>query len=235
MQPNAEIVRPAAILFDLDGTLVDTVPTRIAAWSRALEAAGLPFDRNQLGMLIGSDGKHLVAQVARAAGMAVDETRAEEIDRRSGEIYDALNRQPQTLPGVRELLASVERAGIPWAIATSSRAAQVGASVAALGLAEPPTVVDGSSVTRAKPAPDLLLHAADVLGVDPTACWLVGDSTWDMLAGIAAGMTAIAITAGSAVDEEALRGAGARLVVASATDLLELVGRDPQPGGRGSV
>jgi HAD superfamily hydrolase (TIGR01509 family) len=215
--------RPRAILFDLDGTLVDTVPTRIAAWSRALAEAGLSFERSQLARLIGSDGKHLVAEVARAAGLAVDEARAEEIDRRSGAIYDELNANPRPLPGVGELLEAVEQAGIPWAIATSSRREQVGASVSALRLPEPPTIVDGSSVTRAKPAPDLLLHAADVLGVPPADCWLVGDSTWDVLAGVAAGMTTIAITTGSAVAAVTLRKAGAALVLASAADMIDLL------------
>jgi len=87
-----------------------------------------------------------------------------------------------------------------------------------------PTIVDGSSVARAKPAPDLLLHAADVLGVQPADCWLVGDSTWDVLAGVAAGMTTIALTAGSAVDAATLREAGATLVLATASQLTELLG-----------
>lgn len=215
---------PAAILFDLDGTLADTVPTRIAAWSRALDEAGLTFERSQLAGLIGSDGKHVVAEIAQAAGVEVDVARAEEIDRRSGEIYDELNTDPRPLPGVGEMLAAVERAGIPWAIATSSRAAQVGASVRALGLPRDPAIVDGSAVQRAKPAPDLLLHAAGVLGVAPEACWLVGDSTWDVLAGVAAGMTVIAVTAGSAVDHVRLRGSGAALVVDTAGEVGELLG-----------
>jgi len=211
------------MLFDLDGTLVDTVPTRIAAWSTALEEAGLPFEQSHLVGLIGSDGKHIVTEVARAAGLVVDEVRAEEIDRRSGEIYDGLNVDPRPLPGVGELLEVVGRSGIPWAIATSSRAAQVGASVAALGLSTPPIIVDGSAVARAKPAPDLPLHGAAALGVPPADCWLIGDSTWDVLAGAAAGMTTIALTAGSAVEAVTLREAGASLVLASAADVIELL------------
>jgi len=216
--------RPRAILFDLDGTLVDTVPTRIAAWSVALREAGLPFERSQLAGLIGSDGKHVATEVARAAGLPIDEARAEEIDRRSGTIYDELNTDPRPLPGVVALLRAVDRSGLPWAIATSSRREQVAASVSALRLATVPAIVDGSSVARAKPAPDLLLHAADVLGVQPADCWLVGDSTWDVLAGVAAGMTTIALTAGSAVDAATLREAGATLVLATASQLTELLG-----------
>jgi HAD superfamily hydrolase (TIGR01509 family) len=223
MQQSVDLPRPAAILFDLDGTLVDTVPTRIAAWSRAFEEAGLPFERSQLARLIGSDGRYLVRKTARQAGIEVDETRAEAIDRRSGEIYDDLNADPRPLPGVVALLGAIAGAGIPWAIATSSRAEQVGASVGALGLARPPTIIDGSSVAHAKPAPDLMLQAASMLGVAPGDCWYVGDSTWDMLAGVAAGMITIAITAGAAVDEPALREAGAMIVLASAADLATIL------------
>jgi phosphoglycolate phosphatase len=215
--------RPEAILFDLDGTLVDTVPTRIAAWSRALDEVGVPSTPAQLGRLIGSDGKHVVAEVAGTAGIEVDERRADEIDRRSGEIYDELNTDPRLLVGVLALLEAIEKTGIRWAIATSSRAAQVGVSVAALGLDREPEVVDGSSVERAKPAPDLMLRAASVLGVEPETCWYIGDSVWDMLAGVAAGMTTIAITAGAAASETELRGAGARIVVATAADVVPLL------------
>lgn len=215
--------RPRAILFDLDGTLVDTVPTRIAAWSIALDEVGLPYEREQLARLIGSDGTYLVAEVVRAAGLPFDQTRAEEIDRRSGAIYDALNTDPRPLPGVAQLLLAVVANDLPWAIATSSRREQVAASVTALGLEQTPTIVDGSSVQHAKPAPDLLLRAAEVLGIEAADCWYVGDSTWDMLAGVAAGMTTIAITSGSAVNAETLQRAGASLVLESAADLIELL------------
>jgi HAD superfamily hydrolase (TIGR01509 family) len=211
---------PVAILFDLDGTLVDTVPTRIAAWGRTLDEVGIPHDRAALGRLIGSDGAYLVHQLAEAAGLAIDDQRADAIDRRSGEIYDELNTDPRPLPGVGEALAAIERAGLPWAIATSSRAEQVGASVAALRLARRPLVVDGGAVARAKPAPDLMLAAAARLGVDPTDCWYIGDSTWDMLAGVAARMTTIGVTVGGAVSADDLRAAGASLVLAESSELI---------------
>jgi HAD superfamily hydrolase (TIGR01509 family) len=215
--------KPRAILFDLDGTLVDTVPTRIEAWSRALAEARLPFERSALGRLIGSDGTFVVREFSRAAGIDVDESRADAIDHRSGEIYDGLNTDPRPLPGVGELLAAIRAADLPWAIATSSRAAQVGRSVRALGLDRKPTIVDGSSVAHAKPAPDLMLKAASTLGIEPGDCWYIGDSIWDMRAGIAAGMTTVGVTAGAAVSESELRDAGARLVVATALDVVPLL------------
>jgi HAD superfamily hydrolase (TIGR01509 family) len=214
---------PRAMLFDLDGTLVDTVELRISAWEEALAWAGLPTRRAELAPLIGLDGKRLAREVAALAGAPIDEARSEEIDRRSGEIYQRRNRAPQPLPGIRRLIAALEGRAIAWAIATSSRKEQVTASVAALGLAKEPTIVDASHVKHAKPEPDLLLIAAKELGVEPAASWYVGDSTWDMVSAVAAGMIAIGATAGSAVDAATLEGAGAAAVVTTLDEVVAAI------------
>ena len=150
--------------------------------------------------------------MAVSAGRSLGDAELEAIDRRSGEIYDELNTEPRPTPGAPELLRALSEDGVPWAIATSSRAAQVGTSVAALGLAERPLIVDGSHVRRAKPAPDLLLLAAERLGQPPAACWYVGDSTWDMRAAQAASMVAVGVAYG-AVSADELRTAGALAVM----------------------
>jgi HAD superfamily hydrolase (TIGR01509 family) len=211
----ASLPGPQAVIFDLDGTLVDTVETRIEAWMRVFSEEGIAADRRHVAELIGSDGKRLAREVA---GELSDE-RAEAIDSRSGAIYSELNRSPRPLPGAREVCVALDAAGIRWAIATSSRREQVGASVAALELPREPRIVDGQRVEQAKPAPDLLLHTAQRLEVEPSDCWYVGDSTWDMQAARAAGMVAIAVTAGAAVSSDALRGAGAHAVLESLTEL----------------
>lgn len=213
--------RPEAILFDLDGTLVETVDTRIQAWVQALDEAGFPTSRERLAPLIGLDGKRLAREIAGLAGVTLDDDRAETIDQRSGELFERLNVAPRPLPGVRELVAAMEARGIKWAIATSSRRAQVATSVAALGLTTEPTIVDASHVQHAKPAPDLLLRGAEELEVQPGRCWYVGDSTWDMVAAVAASMIAVGVTAGAALDAAALREAGAAAVVDSLLDLAE--------------
>ena len=212
---------PRTILFDLDGTLVDTVRTRIGAWLEALEAAGYPTTRERLGPLIGVDGKRLAREIAALAGETLDEDGAEAIDKCCGEIYERLNQRPRPLEGVRELVAAIEARGLTWAIATSSRKAQVATSVAALGLEREPTIVDASHVQHAKPEPDLLLRAAEELDVEPARCWYVGDATWDMAAAVAAAMIPIGVTAGSAVEADALHGAGAAVVVGSLLELVE--------------
>jgi HAD superfamily hydrolase (TIGR01509 family) len=212
---------PRAVLFDLDGTLVDTVATRIEAWLEALAEAGLPTTYDDLAPLIGVDGKRLASEIAALAGQPIDEARAEEIDRRSGEIYELLNRSPRPLPGVRRVVEMIEKRGIAWAIATSSRKAQVATSVAALGLPSEPTIVDASHVKHAKPEPDLLLLAAKEVGVEPARCWYVGDSTWDMVSAVASGMIAIGVFAGSAVSAGVLEGAGAAAVVPTLNEIAD--------------
>ena len=214
---------PAAVIFDLDGTLVDTVPTRIAAWAQTFAEIGIAATAGQLGPLIGADGRTLAMRVAAEAGEIVDDERAERIDHRSGEIYSEMNTDPAPLPGVIEALATLDARGVRWAIGTSSRRAQVATSVEALGLDHEPTIVDGSHVEHAKPAPDLLLRAAEELHVDPAVCWYVGDSTWDMEAAAAAGMLPIAVMAGAAVTREELSASGARAVLETLDELIGLL------------
>jgi HAD superfamily hydrolase (TIGR01509 family) len=214
---------PQAVLFDLDGTLVDTVETRISSWVDALGEAGLPVGRDRIAPLIGIDGKRLAAEIAALAGRPIDDHRAEEIDRLAGERYEGLNRSPRPLPGVRRLVEALEARKILWAIATSSRKAQVATSVAALELPGEPTIVDASHVKHAKPEPDLLLLAAEEVGVEPGRCWYVGDSTWDMVSAVAAGMLAIGVTAGAAVDKVALEGAGASAVVGTLDEIADAI------------
>jgi HAD superfamily hydrolase (TIGR01509 family) len=212
---------PEAVIFDLDGTLVDTVRTRIEAWSETFEEAAIPATRDALAPLIGVDGKRLAREIAALAGQPIDDARAEEIDKRSGEIYERLNSNPKPLPGARELVDAIESRGLKWSIATSSRKDQVQTSVKALGLEDEPSIVDASHVEHAKPEPDLLLRAAEELDVEPGRCWYIGDSTWDMVAAVAAGMLPIGVTAGAAVDDRALRGAGASAVVSTLDEIAD--------------
>lgn len=205
--------RPAAVILDLDGTLVDTVETRIRAWLAVFAEFDIPATHGQLAPLIGSDGRFLARRVAEEADVRLPDRRDEEIDRRAGEIYERLNREPRPLPGARELMEALDGAGIRWAIATSSRREQVGTSVRALALDSEPVIVDGSHVEHAKPEPDLLLLAARALDARPAECWYVGDSTWDMQAAVNAGMVAVGVVAGAAVSSDDLIAAGARVVL----------------------
>lgn len=214
--------KPSALLFDLDGTLVDTVTTRLEAWLKALGEFGVSADRAQVARLIGSDGRGLARSVAEAGGSPIDWGEASAIDHRAGEVYDELNTNPRPLEGVVELLDELDAHHIPWAIATSSQQAQVKASVDALKLSRPPMIVDGSQVEHAKPAPDLLLRAAKELRVSADRIWYVGDSIWDMEAARSAGIAPIGVTTGFANAED-LQAAGAALVISRLPELVQLI------------
>jgi HAD superfamily hydrolase (TIGR01509 family) len=216
----ADLARPAAVLFDLDGTLTDTVEARISSWIEVFERYSVPASREQVAALIGVDGKRLATQVAAAGRRPIDDALAEEIDRVCGEIFEQRKGEPRSLPGVRAIVDAIGHAGIKWAIATSSRREQVATSIDALRLPGEPTIVDGSHVEHAKPEPDLLLLAAREVEVEPARCWYVGDSTWDMVSAVAAGMIPVGVTAGSAVDAAALRASGAQLVVGTLDELV---------------
>ncbi len=203
--------RPAALIFDLDGTLVDTVETRIDAWLRTFDEESIAADREQVAGLIGADGKKLAREIADDAGRRLSDADQERVDKRSGEIYDEINISPRATVGARPLLIALEESALKWAVATSSRAEQTKVSIGALRLPRPPLLVDGSHVEHAKPAPDLLLLAAERLETPPGACWYVGDSTWDMRASAAAGMVAVAVAYGAASGSE-LVDAGADVV-----------------------
>jgi HAD superfamily hydrolase (TIGR01509 family) len=214
------IDKPAALIFDLDGTLTDTVEARIQAWLRTFAEIGIPAERKHVAGLIGADGKRLAKEVAAVGGHPIDEDRAEAIDKRSGEIFNEIAADPRPQVGAHELLEALERAGIPWSIATSSRREQAEPMVRALDLPRAPRVTDGSHVKHAKPAPDLLLAAAEQLGVPAFKCLYIGDATWDMRAARAAQMTPIGVASG-AVSAETLRQAGAEAAFESLVEVRE--------------
>jgi HAD superfamily hydrolase (TIGR01509 family) len=226
-RPMRLLTPPRGIVFDLDGTLVDTVGARIRSWVEALAKADYPVSPGAIAPLIGMDGKELARRVASAAGRPIDDAAAELIDRASGAAFDRLNRSPRPLPGARAALVELSGRGVAWAIATSSRPEQVQASLASLDLDRAPLLIDGRQVAHAKPEPDLLLLAASRLAVAPAGCWYVGDSTWDMRAATAARMPGIGVTAGAAVEAEALRQAGASRVLATLAELAGLLSEPP--------
>jgi HAD superfamily hydrolase (TIGR01509 family) len=213
---------PRAIIFDLDGTLVDTVGTRVDSWMAVFPRFGIDAEREFLAPLMGSDGKYLARLTAERYGVELEPGQDAHIDQLAGAEFRVLNAEPRVLPAAVPLLEWLSERGMPWAVATSSLPEDALASVGALGLPTEPIVCDGADVEHAKPAPDLLLKAAGLLGVEPTETWYVGDSRWDMLAAKAAGMHAVAVLTG-ATGEAALRDAGADVVHPTLAELREAI------------
>jgi beta-phosphoglucomutase-like phosphatase (HAD superfamily) len=211
---------PRAVIFDLDGTLVDTVGTRVHSWMDVFPSFGIDPEPEFLAPLMGSDGKLLARMTAEHYGVDLSPGVDAEIDIAAGARFRELNAHPLALPAATEILEALTARGMPWAVATSSLPEDARESVASLGLSTMPLICDGADVEHAKPAPDLLLKAASLLEVEATETWYVGDSRWDMVAAVAAEMAAIAVMTG-ATERSELVDAGADVIYPTLHELLD--------------
>jgi HAD superfamily hydrolase (TIGR01549 family) len=209
-----------AFLFDLDGTLVDSVYQHVLAWREALDSEDIPLSVWRIHRKIGMSGGLFANMLLRETGLEIDAARVERLARRHAEAYRRIAGHVRPLPGARELLAFLSDAGIPWAIATSGRMETAGPVIETLGvdLARTP-VVTRDQVKYAKPDPDLFLAAAERLGVSIEMSTVVGDAVWDMLAARRARSLGIGLLSGGYGQEE-LERAGAYRVFADPAELL---------------
>jgi HAD superfamily hydrolase (TIGR01549 family) len=209
-----------AFIFDLDGTLVDSVYQHVLAWREALDAEGIELSVWRIHRKIGMSGGLFSNMLLRETGAELSTERIDRLQRRHAEAYKRYTPQVVPLPGARELLAALTNAGIPWAIATSGRMDTAGPVIERLGVDPGRTpVVTRDAVRHAKPEPDLFLAAADRLGVDIEIASVVGDSVWDMLAARRARALGIGLLSGGYGLEE-LERAGAYRVYEDPADLL---------------
>jgi HAD superfamily hydrolase (TIGR01509 family) len=185
-----------ALIFDLDGTLVDTVYAHVFAWQRALAEAGMPIDGWRIHRRIGMSGGLFTRAVAREVGRPIVPEVAELLQRRHGEIFRGLLPDRRPLPGAVELLAQLRGLGVVHGIATSGARPEIDASLDALGIGPETVVVERGSVSRAKPEPDLFLACQRALGVEVDDCYVVGDAVWDLLAARRARMLSVGLLSG---------------------------------------
>ena len=207
-----------ALVFDLDGTLVDTVYAHVLAWQHALAEGGLPVDGWRIHRRIGMSGGLFARAVAREVGRPLSDDETEALQQRHGELYRELLPERRPLPGAIELLRQLREAGVVHGIATSGRRPEIDASLAALGVGAETVVVERGDVRRAKPEPDLFLEAARRLDVVPADCYVVGDAVWDLLAARRAGMLSVGLLSGGYGEDELTR-AGAFRVYRDADEL----------------
>jgi HAD superfamily hydrolase (TIGR01549 family) len=221
--------RQTALLFDLDGTLVDSVYQHVLAWRQALEAEQISLSVWRIHRTIGMSGGLLMNSLLRETGLVIDPARAERLERLHAAAYRQYAADIRPLPGARELLAHLTETGIPWAIATSGRIESAQPALDALGVnpAAVP-VVTRDQVRHGKPDPDLFLAAAERLGVDIETSLVVGDSVWDMMAARRARALEIGVLSGGYGREE-LERAGAFRVYEDPADLLKHI---DEVGGR---
>jgi HAD superfamily hydrolase (TIGR01509 family) len=208
-----------AFLFDLDGTLVDSVYQHVLAWREALEKSGIELAVWRIHRRIGMSGGLLIDALLREIGRRVSKTDAEHLAQLHEEAYERLRPQVRVLPGSLDLLASLSRAGVPWAIATSGRLASAQPMLKLLQLGPEVPVITRDQVERAKPDPDLFLAAAEALGVPASQSVVVGDSVWDLLAARRAHALGVGLLSGGYGQDE-LERAGAYRVYQDPADLL---------------
>jgi len=208
-----------AFLFDLDGTLIDSVYQHVLAWREALERGGRKLAVWRIHRRIGMSGGLLVNALARETGGPVAPGEAEQLIEWHAEAFVKYAPQVRPLPGATELLEHLHRHGIPHAIATSGRQESAARSLKMLGVREDLVIITRDMVKYAKPDPDLFLAAAGALGVSIHDSVVVGDSVWDLLAAQRARAIGVGVLSGGYGQEE-LERSGAYRVYQDPADLL---------------
>jgi HAD superfamily hydrolase (TIGR01549 family) len=216
------MTREQAFVFDLDGTLVDSVYQHVLAWQEALDHAGITVSVWRIHRRIGMSGGLLAHALLRETGRPVSPDDASRLRQLHAEAYRRRLTQVRALPGARELLSLLSELQVPWAIATSGYRETADPVLALLGLPPDVPVVTRDAVAHAKPDPDLFLAAAARLGVDIAQAMVVGDSVWDMLAARRARALGVGFLSGGYGQEE-LERAGAYRVYEDPADLLRHV------------
>jgi HAD superfamily hydrolase (TIGR01549 family) len=208
-------------LFDLDGTLIDSVYQHVLAWKEALDQEGIELSVWRIHRRIGMSGGLFTNMLLRETGLQISAERVERLRQRHAEAYTRLSPQVRPLPGARELLDYLTANESPWAVATSGRMETAKLKLEALGI-DPAVipVVTRDQVKYAKPDPDLFLAAADRLGAKIEHSVVVGDAIWDMLAARRARALGVGLLSGGYGQDE-LERAGAARVYEDPADLLK--------------
>lgn len=209
-----------ALVFDLDGTLVDSVYAHVLAWQTALGEAGVAVDGYRLHRHVGSSGSLIIRYAQREAGRTLSPEEVEIVARRHGELFRQIIPRPRPLPGAEEVFPALRQSNIPYAIATASYRPIIDASLEAIGIGADAVVVEGKGMLRGKPEPDLFLAARERLGNRAEDCIVVGDAVWDHVGARRAGMLSVGVLTGGYGEEE-LYHAGAFRVYRSVADLLQ--------------
>lgn len=209
----------ASLVFDLDGTLTDSVYQHVMAWDYAMRKAGIDLSIWRIHRRIGMSGGLFVRGLARELGYELSEETISTLqyDHEVGYLERVKTVKP--LPGARELLAALTAAEVPWAIATSGARQVASRTLEVLQIASGIPVITRSEVSHAKPNPDLFLAASEKLGAAPHATFVVGDSIWDMLAASRAGALGVGLLSGGYGRTELIE-AGAYRVYNDPADLL---------------
>lgn len=209
-----------AFLFDLDGTLVDSVYQHVLAWREATQAVGIELPVWRIHRQIGMSGGLMLHALLRETGRPVSKEEAQQIQLVHREAFARQAVSLRVLPGTHDLLATLARHRVPHAIATSGRIENARHALRLLNLSEDVPVITRDDVRFAKPDPDLFLAAGERLHVPMSRCIIVGDSVWDLLAARRASALSVGLLSGGYGEDE-LERAGAYRVYQDPADLLK--------------
>ena len=219
MKPNKPQNRQPAFLFDLDGTLIDSVYEHSLAWQEALEKIGIHLPVAVIHRRIGMSGETLLHAFQREAGKKISAPKMKRSERLHTNAFRKHFHQVRPLIGASELLQELSRLHVPWAIATSGQREDAAQALKLLKLRRNIVIVTKDDVEKTKPEPDLFFAAAAKLGMELEKCVVVGDSVWDLLAAQRARAIGVGLLSGG-VGEDELERAGAYRVYRDASDLL---------------
>ena len=183
--------RPAAVLWDMDGTLVDTEPYWVEVEQELVEAHGGTWSREHAMQLVGNDLLESGRYIREHGG--VDLEPEEIVELLLDGVVGHITKSVPWRPGARELLASLRAQGMPCALVTMSYERFVAPVLAALPKGSFDVVVTGDAVSRGKPHPEPYLHAARLLGVEPGRCVAVEDSNTGARSAVAAGCVVLVV------------------------------------------
>lgn len=209
-----------ALLFDLDGTLIDTAYEHPLAWSSAFRTTGMAVPTWKIHRHIGMSGKSLVRQLVHDRGSRARKIDLEQLEKKHDAEFTKMLGRIQSLPGASKLLRKLTQMKVPWAIATTGNRKQTKRLLRILSLPSEIEVVTGDDVEKAKPSPDVFITAASRLKVPIEHCIVVGDSVWDMLAAGRRRALAVGVLSGGYSQAE-LEQSGAFRVYADPADMLD--------------
>jgi HAD superfamily hydrolase (TIGR01549 family) len=209
-----------ALLFDLDGTLIDTAYEHVLAWSLALRSAGIMVSNWGGHRRIGMSGHALVRQMVRELGEKHSRVKIESLEKKHDAEFNRMASKVRALPGTQDMLDRLTRLRVRWAIATTGGKRQTKKLLRRLRIPANIVVVTGDDVAKAKPSPDVFLMAANRLNMPIDHCIVVGDSVWDMLAAGRRRTLGVGLLSGGYSKEE-LEQSGAFRVYDDPADMLE--------------
>ncbi|RMR94074.1 hypothetical protein ALP74_200281 [Pseudomonas coronafaciens pv. garcae] len=214
-------MRPqTSFIFDLDGTLTDSVYQNVAAWKEALDAENIPLAMWRIHRKIGMSGGLMLKSLSRETGLNISEEQAERLSEKHARAYERLQGQIIALPGAIELLETLDKENLKWCIATSGGLDTATINLKALKLdINKINIVNRDDVSYGKPDPDLFLAAAEKIQAPIDECLVIGDAIWDMLAARRCKATGVGLLSGG-YDIGELERAGALRVYEDPLDLL---------------